>query len=159
MGLAETTSAIPGKLIENYSKTLTISLWEITNIYQHTQRFNNALKAYEGTGVEKPKVTLQVAMFIRHLHDGRFGEFKTSIKSDFHQAAIAYPDSINAAFLRSLTGNLIILLQLPIERRLKLQLHLLLLTSPSYHTTASTPSSADGKETKPQERSSDRGRG
>jgi hypothetical protein len=68
-------------------------------MYELTSK-DSTIKAYDGTEVAPPSVQLQVAMFLRHLNDTRFATFKTSVKSDFHQVAIAYPKTIDEAFLR-----------------------------------------------------------
>jgi hypothetical protein len=67
----------------------------------YVKRFNNALKAYEGTTVKVPEVPLQVALFLRNLCDTRFRQFKVNLRSDFHQLNVAYPATINAAFTRA----------------------------------------------------------
>jgi hypothetical protein len=39
------------------------------------KRFNQAIKAYDGSGVAVPGLPLQVALFIRNLHDAKFRDF------------------------------------------------------------------------------------
>jgi hypothetical protein len=71
------------------------------NLSTYVKRFNNALKAYEGTTVKVPEVPLQVALFLRNLCDTRFRQFKVNLRSDYHQLNVAYPTTINAAFTRA----------------------------------------------------------
>jgi hypothetical protein len=93
---------IPGEIDRELLENLeSITMGDNENLSTYVKRFNNALKAYEGTTVKVPEVPLQVALFLRNLCDTRFRQFKVNLRSDFHQLNVAYPTTINAAFTRA----------------------------------------------------------
>jgi hypothetical protein len=76
---------------ELYENLDSVIMGDNEHLSTYLKRFNNAIKAYDGTEVAPPSVPLQV----------RFATFKTSVKSDFRQAGIAYSKTIDEAFLRT----------------------------------------------------------
>ena len=93
---------IPGEIDRELLENLeSVAMGENENLSTYVKRFNNALKAYDGTDIDVPNVSLQVALFIRNLCDIRFKQFKITLRSDFHQLNVPYPKTINAAFTRA----------------------------------------------------------
>jgi hypothetical protein len=93
---------IPGEIDRERLENLeSIVMGDNEYLSTYVKRFNNALKAYDGTGGKEPAIPLQVALFIRNLCDFRFKHFKVTLRSDFHQLQVAYPSTIIAAFTRA----------------------------------------------------------
>jgi hypothetical protein len=78
-----------------------VKMGEHEHLSTYLKRFNQAIKAYDGSSVAAPGLPLQVALFLRNLHDSRFKDFKIHVRSEYHQAAISYPSEINEAFIRA----------------------------------------------------------
>jgi hypothetical protein len=86
-----TSGEIDRELMENLDN---VKMSEHEHLSTYLKRVNQAIKAYDGSGVAVPALPLQVALFIRNLNDSKFRDFKIHIRSEYHQAALSYPDDI-----------------------------------------------------------------
>jgi hypothetical protein len=89
------SSAIPREIDRELMENLdNVKMSEHEHLSTYLKRVNQAIKAYDGSGVAVPALPLQVALFIRNLNDSKFRDFKIHIRSEYHQAALSYPDDI-----------------------------------------------------------------
>jgi hypothetical protein len=142
LGGGQAKSMIPGEIDRELMENLDgVKMSAMESLSTYLKRFNNAIKAYVGTTVTAPEVPFQVAIFLRNLEERRFGDFKTQIRSDFHQAGVAYPKDINEAFLRTSNWEL----DHPTPQHRSEASPQSTMTSTSYHTSTQVDSRGRGE--------------
>jgi hypothetical protein len=73
---------------------------EQEHLSTYLKRFNQAIKAYDGSGVTVPALPLQVARFIRNLNDLKF-RLQDPHQIGISPSGIILPDDINARLIKA----------------------------------------------------------
>jgi hypothetical protein len=96
------TRVIPGETDRLLYKNLeSTKQGEMEPLSTYLRKFNCSLECYDGAGIERPSVSIQVAIFVDNLHDQRFKHFKSKLKNDYHQYGLELPECLNEAFRRA----------------------------------------------------------
>ena len=96
------TKVIPGETLRVLNRQLEKTIMgETENLANYLRRFQSAVEAYAGADLDPPEISLQVAIFLENLDDNRFRSLKSRIKNDYHQAEVAYPETVIEAFRKA----------------------------------------------------------